>query len=218
MVTVKAASDVAMSPLTVTEIGPVVAAAGTDVVMDVLVAAVTTADTPLNNTRLPLVSELKLLPLMVTTVPAGPVTGVKSVITGGCNTVKTFALVAIKPSTTTARVPVTAPFGTTTLNEVEDALVMLATVPLNVTWLLTATELKLVPINVTVVPAGPLSGLNDVMVGGNSTLKSSTEVAVNPLTLTLTLPVVAPVGTVVVMLVDVELVTVVWIPLNRTSL
>ena len=74
--------------------------------------------------------------------------------------------------------------------------------------------LKFVPVMVTVVPTGPLAGVNDVMVGGTVTVKIVALVAVLPATVTVIAPVVAPVGTVTVMLVAVLAVTVAAVPLN----
>ena len=55
---------------------------------------------------------------------------------------------------------------------------------------------KFVPVTVITVPAGPLVGAKLVMVGGNSTVKLLALVAVPPGVVTLSAPVVAPVGTV----------------------
>ena len=74
--------------------------------------------------------------------------------------------------------------------------------------------LKFVPVMVTVMPMGPLAGVNDVMVGGTVTVKIVALVAVLPATVTVIAPVVAPVGTVTVMLVAVLAVTVAAVPLN----
>jgi len=94
----------------VTVIGPVVAPAGTVAVICVsessvqLVAAVS-----LNLTE---VAPVKLLPLMVTTVPTGPITGEKDEIVGAGVTVKLDALVAGPPPVVTPIGPVVAPEGT----------------------------------------------------------------------------------------------------------
>ena len=50
------------------------------------------------------------------------------------------------------------------------------------------------------------------------TVKVPVDVAVPPAVVTVTVPVVAPVGTVAVIVVAVELVTVAWVPLNVTVL
>ena len=70
----------------------------------------------------------------------------------------------------------------------------LAPTPLNVT---AVAPLKFVPVIVTLVPAGPLVGVKLVIVGGLAvTVKVLALVAVPPAVVTLTGPVVAPVGTV----------------------
>ena len=55
---------------------------------------------------------VKLVPLMDTLVPTGPLAGVKLVIVGGLITVKLLALVAVPPGVVTLMVPVVAPAGT----------------------------------------------------------------------------------------------------------
>ena len=55
---------------------------------------------------------VKLVPLMDTLVPTGPLAGVKLVIVGGLITVKLPALVAVPPGVVTLMVPVVAPAGT----------------------------------------------------------------------------------------------------------
>ena len=55
----------------------------------------------------PVVPE-KLVPLMATLVPTGPLAGVKPVIVGGLITVKLPALVAVPPGVVTLIVPVVA--------------------------------------------------------------------------------------------------------------
>ena len=81
-VTVKSVALVAVLPAMVTLIGPVVAPAGTVVVMDVVVLAVTTAVVPLNVTVLFAGVVLKLVPLMITDTPTGPEVGSKPEMVG----------------------------------------------------------------------------------------------------------------------------------------
>ena len=64
---------------------------------------------PLKATR---VAPVKLVPLMVTLVPTGPLAGVKPVIDGGLITVKLPALVAVPPGVVTLIVPVVVLEGT----------------------------------------------------------------------------------------------------------
>lgn len=67
--TVKFEELVPVIPLTVTEIGPVVAPNGTEVVMLVVVEEVTTQVVPLNSTVFSEGTELKLVPVITTTTP-----------------------------------------------------------------------------------------------------------------------------------------------------
>jgi hypothetical protein len=71
--TVKLPVEVAVTPLTVTETGPVVAVVGTVTVRDVAVAATTVAATPLKLTVLEDALILKFWPWMVTVDPMAPV-------------------------------------------------------------------------------------------------------------------------------------------------
>ena len=64
------------------EIGPVVAPAGTDVEIEVVVLAVTVASVLLNLTTLLEGVTLKLVPVMVTEFPTPPEAGAKEVIVG----------------------------------------------------------------------------------------------------------------------------------------
>ena len=73
---------VPVSPPTVTEIVPVVAPAGTVVVILTPDEAVTVAAVPLNETILFAGVALKLKPVIVIVAPTGPLDGVKLVITG----------------------------------------------------------------------------------------------------------------------------------------
>ena len=67
------------------------------------------AFTPLNVTA---VAPVKFAPLIVTTVPTGPLVGVTLVIVGAEITVKLVALVAVPPGVVTLSGPVVAPVGT----------------------------------------------------------------------------------------------------------
>ena len=88
--------------------------------------------------------------------------------------------------------------------------------PLKVTAL---TPVKLVPLIVTLVPTGPLVGLNEVTVGGAFTVKFEAEVAEPPGVVTPIGPVVAPLGTVAAIVLDVLTVKLVAaVPLKVTEL
>jgi hypothetical protein len=70
---------------------------------------------------------------------------------------------------------------------------------------------------VTCTPAAPLGGTTVVMIGGTVTVKG-VPVLDKPLTVTTTFPVVAPLGTVTMMLVALQLVGMATMPLNITVL
>jgi hypothetical protein len=165
----------------------------------------------LNRTAL---APLKLVPLIVTVVPAPPLVGEKLLIVGGRMTVKLLALVAVPPEVVTLIGPVVAPLGTVAEIDVAELIVKLALVPLNRTAL---APLKLVPLIVTVVPAPPLVGEKLLIVGGRMTVKLLALVAVPPEVVTLMGPVVAPLGTVAVIEVDELTVKLALVPLNRTA-
>jgi hypothetical protein len=76
---------------------------------------------------------------------------------------------------------------------------------LNVTklWIVPTVGPKFVPVIITLVPIGPAVGLILVIAGGGVTVKVKPLLAM-PLTVTMTLPVVAPAGTVTSMLFAVQ--------------
>ena len=76
---------------------------------------------------------------------------------------------------------------------------------------------KFVPVIVTEVPTGPEVGLRLVILGG-VTIVNAIPLLATPLTVTTTLPVVAPVGTGAVILVALQLVGVAAVPLKVTVL
>src|SRR6266403_295729 len=134
----------------------------------------------------------------------------------GLVTVKAMPLLA-RPPTVTTTLPVVAPVGTGTAVLAADQLVGVAAVPLNVTVLVPLVAPKPVPVIVTAVAIGPLTGERLVRVGGTVTV-NDTPLLARPLTVTTTLPVVAPVGTGTTMLVADQLVGVAAVPLNVTVL
>lgn len=149
---------------------------------------------------------LKLVPVRVTVVPTGPVVGENEVIVGvGKITVNELALVPVSDPTVTVMTPEVAPAGTTAAMLVAVLAVTVAVVPLNFTVLLAGVVLKFDPVMVTVVPIKPLIGLNVVTVGAvrEITVKLVVLVTLFPFTVTWIGPVVAPIGTLVVMLVAV---------------
>ena len=150
---------------------------------------------PLNITA---VASVKFAPLIVTEVPPGPLIGVKSAIVGAGITVKPPTLVAVPTGVVTAMGPLVAPTGT--------MAVIFLPLLLIVNWALAPPIVTLVapfrlwPLIVTDAPSPPLSGKKLVIVGGGllRTVKPPTLVVVPPGVVTVIGPLMAPVGTVVV--------------------
>jgi hypothetical protein len=127
---------------------------------------------------------------------------------GACTTVKAYPLLAAPAVTTTF--PVVAPLGTVTPILVEVQLVEVAEVPLNVT---VPVVPKVVPVMVTGAPTAPAMIDKFVMFG--VTVKLLGLLATPP-PVTTTFPVVAPLGTVTEILVEVQFVALAVVPLNVT--
>lgn len=207
----------AVFPLAPTVIFPVAAPVGTVTVRDVAEEAVTLATVPLNLTVLLPGVELKLVPVMVTLVPALPDKGVNEVMVGpGRVTVKSLAEAAVLPRRLTVIFPVVASAGTVTVSDVEVAFVTVAAVPLNLTTWSEGVVLKLVPVMVTLAPTGPDTGLKEVIAGICSTVKSTEEEAVLPFSETEIFPLVALAGTVTMISFLEEELTAAVVPLNWT--
>lgn len=204
------------NPPTVTTTIPVVPPVGTGATRLVALQLVGVAAVPLKVTVLEPCVEPKFDPLTVTDVPTFPDVGLRPVMFGKVPTINRAVLLASPPTVTTT-LPVVAPDGTETTMAVELQLVGVAAVPLNVTVLVPCVEPKFVPAMVTEVPTGPAVGESDVIPGATSTVNNTALLAV-PLTVTTTFPVLAPVGTGVTMLVELQLVGVAGTPLNATEL
>ena len=131
--TLKLATLVTVTPLTVTEIGPVVAPAGTVVSRLLVLASVTTAAIPLNLTTLFAATGLKFVPEIVTVAPGAPLAGLKLVKVGEGKTVKLVELINVKPLTVTEMGPVPAPTSTFAVILVVVDAVTSAVVLLNLT-------------------------------------------------------------------------------------
>ncbi|MDQ7052316.1 MAG: hypothetical protein Q9P14_05295 [candidate division KSB1 bacterium] len=158
------------------------------------------AATPLNSTA---VAPVKLLPTIETSVPSGPLVGVKLVIAGagggvGCVTVNESALVAVPLGVVTAMGPLVAPAGTLARMRVSASTMnVAAAAPLNST---AVAPVKLLPTIETSVPSGPLVGVKLVIAGagggvGCVTVNESALVAVPLVVVTAIGPLVAPAGT-----------------------
>ena len=160
----------------------------------------------------------KFVPVIVTDAPTAPDVGDKLVMLGANTTVNEDPLLAMLLTVTTT-LPVVAPVGTVAMIEVALQLpIVVAVVPLNFTVLVPCVEPKFVPVIVTAAPTAPDVGDRLVMLGADTTVNDDPLLA-DPLTVTTTLPVVAPVGTVATIEVAPQLVIVVAVvPLNFTVL
>ncbi len=149
--------------------------------------------------KLTLLVAVKPLPVMVTTVPTGPLVGVKEVITGTTVTTKLDELVAVPAGLVTWIAPDCAPVGTVAVICVLEFTVKLAAVPAKVT---AVVPVKLLPVMVTLAPTGPFVGVKEVMEGATITTKLDELAPVPAEFVTWILPVLAPAGTVVVICVS----------------
>jgi hypothetical protein len=153
--------------------------------------------------------------VIVTDAPTAPEVGDTLLMLG--NTVNATPLL-FTPLAFTTTFPVVAPLGTVTLIDVALQLVTVAVVPLNFTVLEPWLEPKFVPVTVTAAPTAPEVGDTLVMLGAATTVKLTPLLATPP-TVTTTLPVVAPVGTVATIDVVLQLpIDVAVVPLNFTVL
>jgi uncharacterized protein YjeT (DUF2065 family) len=206
------------TPETVTTTLPVVAPTGTAATMLVALQLVGVAAVPLNLIVLVPCVAPKFAPAIVTELPTVPDVGFKLVMFGaGTVTVKLTPLLATPPTVTTT-LPVVAPAGTATTTLVALQLVGVAVVPLNLTVLVPCVAPKLAPAIVTELPTVPDVGFKLVMFGAGTVTAKLTPLLATPPTVTTTLPVVAPAGTGITMLVPLQLVGVAAIPLNFTVL
>lgn len=207
------------TPPTVTATLPVVAPVGTETTTLVADQLDGVAVVPLNLTVLVPCVDPKFDPAIVTTVPTGPLIGVRLLMVGAVLvTVNAFALLATPPTVTTT-FPVVAPVGTGTTTLVADQLDGVAVVPLKVTVLEPFVDPKFAPAIVTAVPTAPLPGVRLVMLG------AALAVTVNvwallaaPPTVTTTFPVVAPEGTGTTIVLADQLEGAAAVPLNATVL
>src|SRR5208282_1589841 len=198
---------------------PVVAPVGTVATIDVaLQLPIVVTAVPLKLTvPVPWV-EPKFVPVIVTDAPTAPEVGDKLVMLGAATTVKDTPLL-FTPLAFTTTLPVVAPVGTVATIAVALQLPIVVTaVPLNFTVLVPWVEPKFVPVIDTDAPTAPVVGDKLVMLGADTTVNETPLLALLP-TVTTTLPVVAPVGTVATIDVEPQLVIVVAVvPLNDTML
>ena len=121
------------------------------------------------------------------------------------------------PLVWTTTFPVVAPVGTFVAIEVAvHFVIVVATIPLKVTVPEPCTDPKFVPVIVTAVPTGPDVTDSFVIFGAGTTVKLIPLLATPP-AVTMTLPVVAPLGTVTVIDPVAQFATLVAaVPLNDT--
>jgi hypothetical protein len=205
---------VAVPPGVVTEIRPVAAPAGTVAPILVFELTVNGAVVPANLTA---VAPVKFVPLIVTSVPTGPLIGENEEIVGlAVVTWNLVLLKAVPPGVVTAIRPVAAPVGTVAVILVAVSTVNDADVPANLT---AVAPVKFVPLIVTVVPMGPLVGENDEIVGLAAVVTVNLEslVSVPPGVVTEIRPVAAPAGTVAVIFEAETRVNEAVVPANLTD-
>src|SRR5437879_5668120 len=151
--------------------------------------------------KVTLVVPFKPEPVMVSCVPAFPLAGEKPNTDGF--TVKLAELVPVPAEFVTVMGPVVAALGKLTVICVSEATEKYpaADAPLNAT---PVVPVKCVPVTVTEVAVVPLVGVKELMVGAAApfTVKLPLLVAVKPLLVALIGPVVAPLGTLVVIWVS----------------
>lgn len=212
VVTVKLVPLVPVPEPFTTDIAPVVADGGTKAVMLVALFTVYDAFMPLNLTA---VIALKLVPVIATDVPTGPLPGVNEATVGAPKTVNGEDDSTLSTPLVTLIFPVVAPVGTVVVMVVLFTTVNDAAKPLNLT---PVAHVNPVPVMETAVPNVPSVGVNDVMVGAGITTKLNALVPVPNGLVTEIGPVVAPAGTVVVMVVSFTTVYVpCGVPLNETA-
>jgi hypothetical protein len=146
--------------------------------------------------KLTALASVKFVPVIVTTVPTGPLVGVKPVTVGAGTTVKVPLLSPYPAGVVTLILPVTAPAGTVSVIWVGELRVKgLPSVPPKLT---AVAPLKFVPVTVTTVPTGPLVGVKPVIVGAETRVKLPLLSPYPAGVVTLILPLTAPAGTVAV--------------------
>jgi len=218
-VTVNVTPLLATPPAAVTTTLPVVAPVGTvAVILDAPQIAIDVAVVPLNFTLPVPCDGPKFDPAITMDDPTAPVLGVSDVILGAGVTVNVTPLLATPPAAVTTTLPVVAPVGTVAVMlEAPQLVIVAALVPLNFTLPFPCEGPKFDPAITMDDPTAPVFGVSDVMLGAAVTVNVTPLLATPPAAVTTTLPVVAPLGTVAVMLDAPQLVIVVaLVPLNFT--
>jgi hypothetical protein len=216
-VTVNVTPLLATPPAAVTTTLPVAAPVGTVAVMlDAPQLVIVVALVPLNFT-LPFPCDgPKFDPAITMDDPTAPVLGVNDVMLGTAVTVNVTPLLATPPAAVTTTFPVVAPVGTVAVMlDAPQLVIVVALVLLNFTLPFPCDGPKFDPTITMDDPTAPVLGVSDVMLGAAVTVKLFPLLDV-PETVTTTLPVVAPAGTLAVMLDALQLVVVAVVTLNLT--
>jgi hypothetical protein len=191
---------------TVTITLPVVAPVGTEHEIELAAQVGHVAAVPLNFTVLVLCVAPKVVPVRVTADPIGPLTAERLVSAG--ETVNESALDGLPPTVAT-KFPVVAGPGTTQVMLVALHEVGMQALPLNVKLLDPCVAVNPVPVTVTLVP----TGLGDVAtLERKGVTVNRTPLDKTLLTVTITLPVEPPLGTVTLMAVALHVLTVRLVP------
>jgi hypothetical protein len=148
--------------------------------------------------------------------PTFPLPGLTPDIVGVVVAVNKIPLLATPPTVTTI-FPVITPDGAVALIVVILQLVVVAATPSNVTVLVPWAVPKFEPVMRTLAPAPPDVGLIPETEGAVVTVKANPLLATPP-TVTTIFPVVAPIGTVALIAVMLQLVIAAATPLNVTVL
>jgi len=133
--------------------GPVLAPKGTVVVTVPELLTVNVAAVPPNEMA---VAPVKVVPVIVTPVPTGPVAGAKEVM-AGVTVKRVVVTIGPLPGVVTVMGPVVAPAGTVVVIVPEGLTVKVDATPLNET---AVAPVKVVSVIVTPVPTGPKVGVN----------------------------------------------------------
>src|SRR5215470_1615292 len=150
---------------------------------------------------------------MTTDDPTIPELGFRLLMLGAGVTVKLEPLLCAPPREVTTTFPVVAPAGTVAVMLLALQVLTVAGVPLNVT--VPCDVPKFEPAMTTEDPTAPVLGVRLLMLGVTVNV---TPLLAWQLTVTMTLPLVAPAGTVAVMLLALQLVEVAGVPLKVTEL
>ena len=161
MLSVKVAAEVTDLPAVVKDIVPVAAPGMTIPTRLVPVLEMTMAAVP------PMVKAVgvpRLVPVMVTNVPTGPLAGLKEVITGAGIKVNP-ASTPVPPGVVTLTFPEVPAATTAVMLVAETTLKEVAAVPPKLT---AVAPVKSVPVKVTVAPVAALVGVKEVITGATA--------------------------------------------------